>query len=145
MEIELVKVDSRAEIPTFGSPGSAAFDVKAILDSVLTLQPGEQALIRTGLKLWLKNKGYALLIIPRSGLGAKGLVMAHGTGLLDSDYQGEMFVPVLNRKPYPMMIEPSDRIAQAFIVPIIQPVFVEVACFSDATERGEGGFGSTGQ
>jgi dUTP pyrophosphatase len=144
MHIKFIRTDDRAVMPEYKTEGSAAFDVRAILDAPLVMGPGYLAMIRTGLKIWLADHRYCIQIIPRSGTGTKGLVLGNGTGLIDSDYQGEIFVPLLNRSGEEMTVCHGDRIAQAIIVPVLKPSFVEVAYWEEQTQRGAGGFGSTG-
>lgn len=145
MRVQFIKTDPRAEVPTYKTDGSAAFDIHAILDHPLIMGPGYVAMIRTGLKIWLDDSNYWIQIVPRSGTGTRGLVLANNTGVIDSDYQGEIFVPLLNRSEVEQTVMPGDRIAQAIVVPVAKPQFVEVASFEAVTFRGEGGFGSTGR
>lgn len=148
------------DICNYATPGSAAFDLRANITEPLVLKAGETAMIGTGLAMWIKNNNYALFILPRSGLGSKGLILGNGTGLIDSDYQGELKISAYNRLPQlyrsgessytisdkgnAITINPGDRIAQAVIVPVIQMSPVIVKEFSNQSERGDGGFGSSG-
>lgn len=147
MELKFKRLDPRVgtdwPIPELGTPGSAGVDLRACLDAPLTLAPGETALIGTGIAIHLDDPGLCALILPRSGLGHRGLVLGNLVGLIDSDYQGELKISTWNRGQESQTIEPGDRIAQLVIIPVIQPTFVEVEAF-DATDRGEGGFGHTG-
>lgn len=147
MELKFKRLDPRVgtdwPIPELGTPGSAGVDLRACLDAPLTLAPGETALIGTGIAIHLDDPGLCALILPRSGLGHRGLVLGNLVGLIDSDYQGELKISTWNRGQESQTIEPGDRIAQLVITPVIQPTFVEVEAF-DATDRGEGGFGHTG-
>lgn len=147
MELKFKRLDPRVgtdwPIPELGTPGSAGADLRACLDAPLTLAPGETALIGTGIAIHLDDPGLCALILPRSGLGHRGLVLGNLVGLIDSDYQGELKISTWNRGQESQTIEPGDRIAQLVITPVIQPTFVEVEAF-DATDRGEGGFGHTG-
>ena len=147
MELKFKRLDPRVgtdwPIPELGTPGSAGVDLRACLDAPLTLVPGETALIGTGIAIHLDDPGLCALILPRSGLGHRGLVLGNLVGLIDSDYQGELKISTWNRGQESQTIEPGDRIAQLVITPVIQPTFVEVEAF-DATDRGEGGFGHTG-
>lgn len=147
MELKFKRLDPRVgtdwPIPELGTPGSAGVDLRACLDAPLTLAPGETALIGTGIAIHLDDPGLCALILPRSGLGHRGLVLGNLVGLIDSDYQGELKISTWNRGHESQTIEPGDRIAQLVITPVIQPTFVEVEAF-DATDRGEGGFGHTG-
>ena len=147
MELKFKRLDPRVgtdwPIPELGTPGSAGVDLRACLDEPLTLAPGETTLIGTGIAIHLDDPGLCALILPRSGLGHRGLVLGNLVGLIDSDYQGELKISTWNRGQESQTIEPGDRIAQLVIIPVIQPTFGEVEAF-DATDRGEGGFGHTG-
>lgn len=147
MQVDLKILDERvrASLPAYATAGSAGLDLRACLDAPLTLQPGDAQLIPTGLAMHLANPGYAALILPRSGLGAKnGIVLGNLVGLIDSDYQGPLMVSCWNRGRDAFTINPLDRIAQMIIVPVMQAQFRVVEGF-DASSRGEGGFGSTGR
>tara|TARA_B100000925_G_C21953267_1_gene449967 strand:+ start:426 stop:875 length:450 start_codon:yes stop_codon:yes gene_type:complete len=130
-------------IPEIGTLGSAGVDLRACLSESVTLFPGETLLIGTGIAIYLEDPSLCAMILPRSGLGHRGLVLGNLVGLIDSDYQGELKISVWNRATEPHTIEPGERIAQMIITPVIQPNFVEVNEF-DASDRGEGGFGHTG-
>lgn len=147
MELKFKRLDPRVgtdwPIPELGTQGSAGVDLRACLDEPLTLAPGETTLIGTGIAIHLDDPGLCALILPRSGLGHRGLVLGNLMGLIDSDYQGELKISTWNRGETPQVIEPGDRIAQLIITPVIQPTFVEVESFT-ASDRGEGGFGHTG-
>jgi len=130
-------------IPEIGTLGSAGVDLRACLSESVTLFPGETLLIGTGIAIYLEDPSLCAMILPRSGLGHRGLVLGNLVGLIDSDYQGELKISVWNRATEPHTIEPGERIAQMIITPVIQPNFVEVDEF-DASDRGEGGFGHTG-
>jgi len=147
MELKFKRLDPRVgtdwPIPELGTQGSAGVDLRACLDEPLTLAPGETTLIGTGIAIHLDDPGLCALILPRSGLGHRGLVLGNLMGLIDSDYQGELKISTWNRGETPQIIEPGDRIAQLIITPVIQPTFVEVESFT-ASDRGEGGFGHTG-
>lgn len=130
---------------SYGTPGSAGLDLRASLDTPLTLNPGEVQLISSGLQLFIAQPGFAAMILPRSGLGHKGLVLGNLVGLIDSDYQGDLKISLWNRSSEPITIHPLDRIAQLVIVPILQPQFSFVSDFNQSTQRHTGGFGSTGQ
>ena len=131
-------------LPQYATSGSAGLDLRACIDAPLTLAPGAWQLVPTGMAMHLADPGYAALILPRSGLGHKhGIVMGNLVGLIDSDYQGQLMVSAWNRSATPFTIEPMERIAQMVIVPVVQATFnVVEACA--ASERGEGGYGSTG-
>ncbi len=147
MQVDLKILDERvrASLPAYATAGSAGLDLRACLDAPLTLQPGDAQLIPTGLAMHLANPGYAAMILPRSGLGAKnGIVLGNLVGLIDSDYQGPLMVSCWNRGRDAFTINPLDRIAQMIIVPVVQAQFRVVEGF-DASSRGEGGFGSTGR
>lgn len=153
-DIELRVVDANVPLPKFQTTGAAAIDLCAYLPTgPVRLKPQHMLMVRTGLHVWLKDPHYALLIIPRSGKGTEGLVLAHNTGLIDSDYQGEIMVPLLNRLEHSLtgydenafFIAPGDRIAQAFVIPVVRPKFKVVSDFTGRSERGAGGFGSTGK
>ncbi|BBF22680.1 dUTP diphosphatase [Sutterella megalosphaeroides] len=146
MQIDLKVLDARmAEyLPRYATPGSAGLDLRALLDEPVTIAPGETRLVRTGLAIHIANPGFAALILPRSGLGhKKGIVLGNLVGLIDSDYQGELMISTWNRGAEPFTLEPFERLAQLMVVPVVQPEFRVVDEF-DASERGEGGFGSTG-
>lgn len=137
--------DKMAEaLPAYATTGSAGLDLRACIDQSITLQAGECFLFPTGIAIHLNNPGFAALILPRSGLGHKnGIVLGNLVGLIDSDYQGELKVSLWNRSHTDFTINPMDRIAQMMIIPVLQPQFELVTEFT-ASERGEGGFGSTG-
>lgn len=131
-------------LPAYATEGSAGLDLRALLDENLTLNPGETQLIPTGMAIHLADPNYAAVILPRSGLGHKhGIVLGNLVGLIDSDYQGQLFVSCWNRGNEAFTIEVGDRIAQLVIVPVAQVEFDIVNDFDDS-ERGAGGFGSTG-
>ena len=132
-------------LPAYATPGAAGLDLRACLVEPLTLAPGDSTLIRTGLAIHIGDAGLAAMILPRSGLGHKhGIVLGNLVGLIDSDYQGELMVSCWNRGREPFVIQPMERIAQMVIVPVVQARFERVVSF-DASSRGVGGFGSTGQ
>jgi dUTP pyrophosphatase len=132
-------------LPAYATPGSAGLDLRACLEAPLTLSPGQTELIPTGLAIHIGHPGYAALILPRSGLGHRhGIVLGNLVGLIDSDYQGQLMVSCWNRGQEAFRIEPFERIAQLVVVPVAQAAFQVVDSFS-ASERGEGGFGSTGR
>ena len=132
-------------LPSYASKGSAGLDLRACIDHIQTLNPGETFLIPTGISIYIKDPNYAAVILPRSGLGHKhGIVLGNLVGLIDSDYQGELLVSCWNRSKNAFLINPLERIAQLVILPVMQAKFNKVEQFSE-TERGEGGFGSTGK
>jgi dUTP pyrophosphatase len=121
-------------------------DLRACLDAPLTLQPNAWQLVPTGIAVHLKDPGYAAMLLPRSGLGHKhGIVLGNLVGLIDSDYQGQLMVSAWNRSDVAFTIEPMERIAQMVIVPVVQATFNVVNEFAAPSERGEGGYGSTGK
>jgi dUTP pyrophosphatase len=131
-------------MPAYATPGSAGLDLRAALDAPLELAPGQSTLIPTGLSIHIGDAGYAAMILPRSGLGAKhGIVLGNLVGLIDSDYQGPLMVSCWNRGQAAFVVQPMERIAQMIIVPVVQAAFRRVDSF-EASARGEGGFGSTG-
>ena len=135
----------RDSLPAYATTGSAGFDLRAVLDEPMPLEPGQTELISTGLSLYIEDSGYAGLILPRSGLGHKhGIVLGNLVGLIDSDYQGPLMVSVWNRGKNLFIINPMERLAQLVIVPVAQVRFDLVDEF-EATRRAEGGFGSTGR
>lgn len=139
------KVGTQFPLPAYSTKGSAALDLRACLDESITLKPGDQTLIPTGIAIFMENTNMAATILPRSGLGHKhGIVLGNLVGLIDSDYQGELMVSCWNRGTTEFTIEPGDRIAQLMFVPVIRAEFDLVESF-EATERGTGGFGSTGK
>jgi len=131
-------------LPAHATPGSAGMDLRACIDAPLTLAPGEAQLVSTGVSIFVEDPGLAALLLPRSGLGHKqGIVLGNLVGLIDSDYQGPLMVSCWNRGTAPFTIQPGDRIAQMVIVPVVQVDFEVVQEFA-ASERGGGGFGSSG-
>jgi dUTP pyrophosphatase len=138
------RLGNEIELPHYGTQGSAGLDLRACLKETLVLNPGETKLIPTGMSIYIEDNGLAAMILPRSGLGHKhGIVLGNLVGLIDSDYQGELMVSCWNRGDKPFTMEIGERIAQLIIVPVVQAEFDFVDEFK-ATERGEGGFGSTG-
>jgi dUTP pyrophosphatase len=138
------RVGKQFPLPQYATGGSAGLDLRACLDLPLVLNPGGAELIPTGLSIYIEDPGYAAVILPRSGLGHKhGIVLGNLVGLIDSDYQGPLMVSTWNRGSTTFTIQPGDRIAQLVIVPIAQVAFDVVEDFA-ATERGAGGFGSSG-
>jgi dUTP pyrophosphatase len=132
-------------MPAYATAGSAGLDLRACLDEPLTLRPGESALVPSGLAIHLADPGLAAVIIPRSGLGHKhGIVLGNLVGLIDSDYQGQVFVSCWNRGREPFVVNPLERIAQLVVVPVVQVELNVVESF-DESARGAGGFGSTGK
>ncbi len=147
MQVDVKILDPRLKekMPAYATTGSAGLDLRAMLEAPLTLNPGETKLIKTGLAIHLADPNYAALILPRSGLGHKhGIVLGNLVGLIDSDYQGELMVSTWNRGQEAFTIEPLERIAQLVIVPVVQMQMNIVEDF-EASDRGAGGFGSTGK
>ena len=147
MKIDIKIIDPRLQgnLPHYATAGSAGLDLRACLAGPLTLAANAWHLVPTGIAIYLHNPGYAALILPRSGLGHKhGIVLGNLVGLIDSDYQGQLMVSAWNRSPVAFTIEPMERIAQLVIVPVVQAQFNLVNDFV-ATQRGEGGYGSTGK
>ena len=148
MKIDVKILDPRIaeQLPAYATPGSAGLDLRACLDAPLTLAPNAWQLVPTGMAIHLADPAYAAMILPRSGLGHKhGIVLGNLVGLIDSDYQGQLMVSAWNRSSVAFTIAPMERIAQLVIVPVVQAQFNIVNEFSDASERGEGGYGSTGR
>lgn len=145
IDLKILDDRLRTQFPTYATPGSAGLDLRACIDEPIILQPGETVLIPTGMAIHIDNTYYAALILPRSGLGHKhGIVLGNLVGLIDSDYQGQLMVSCWNRGNTAFELNPLERIAQLVIVPVVQAEFHVVDDF-DASERGEGGFGSTGK
>ncbi|MCG9012892.1 dUTP diphosphatase, partial [Laribacter hongkongensis] len=143
--VDLKILDARLadQQPAYATPGSAGLDLRAAIDAETEIRPGETRLIPTGIALHLEDPGYAAMILPRSGLGHKhGIVLGNLVGLIDSDYQGQVFVSVWNRGHETFRLAPLDRIAQMVIVPVVQVDFRVVDDFTSSS-RGSGGFGST--
>ena len=135
----------KEHIPTYASEGSAGLDLRACINDPVVINPGKTELIPTGISIFIKDPGYAGLILPRSGLGHKhGIVLGNLVGLIDSDYQGELFISTWNRGTSSFTINSLDRIAQLLIVPVSQATFNLVSDYAKS-DRGDGGFGSTGK
>ena len=146
-KLDVRVLDSRLleQLPRYATPGSAGLDLRACLSAPVTLKPGETSLVPSGIAIHLDNPKYAAIVLPRSGLGHKhGIVLGNLVGLIDSDYQGQIFVSVWNRGQAEFTIQPMERIAQMIVVPVLQVEFNVVPDFV-ASARGEGGFGSTGK
>ena len=145
IDIKILDPRLKDQLPAYATPGSAGLDLRACTEQPMTLQPGETSLIPTGMAIHLADPGLAAVILPRSGLGHKhGIVLGNLVGLIDSDYQGQIFVSCWNRGQTPFLLNPLERIAQLVVVPVVQVAFNVVEDF-DASHRGEGGFGSTGK
>ncbi|MCZ4305510.1 dUTP diphosphatase [Zoogloeaceae bacterium G21618-S1] len=144
--IDVILLDERLKThpPAYATPGAAGLDLRACIDAPLNLLPGDTMLVPTGMAIHLDDTGLAAMILPRSGLGHKhGIVLGNLVGLIDSDYQGQIFVSAWNRGKVAFKIEPMERIAQLVVVPVVQATFNVVEQF-EASTRGAGGFGSTG-
>jgi len=145
LEVKILDPRIRANMPSYASPGAAGLDLRACLEAPLTLEPGDSRLVPSGIAIHLGDPGYAALVLPRSGLGARhGIVLGNLVGLIDSDYQGQIFVSAWNRGKAAFTIQPLERIAQLIIVPVQQVQFSIVEEF-ESSSRGSGGFGSTGK
>ena len=145
--IDVKILDPRMQelLPAYATPGSAGLDLRACIDAPLVIEPGQTVLIPTGLAIHVADPGYAAMILPRSGLGHKnGIVLGNLVGLIDSDYQGQLMVSTWNRGHASFTLQPLDRLAQLVIVPVLQVGFNVVEEFA-SSERGAGGFGSTGK
>ena len=144
LEVKILDERIRGMLPHYGSAGAAGLDLRACVDRELILGPGESQLVSSGIAIHVADPGYAAVILPRSGLGAKnGIVLGNLVGLIDSDYQGPLTISVWNRGKSAFTIQPLDRIAQMIVVPVVQVEFEVVEEFA-ASARGAGGFGSTG-
>ncbi|MBL0143285.1 MAG: dUTP diphosphatase [Betaproteobacteria bacterium] len=145
LDVKILDERMRSQLPAYATGGSAGLDLRACLDEPLTLRPGDSALVPTGLAIHVGDPGYAALIIPRSGLGHKhGIVLGNLVGLIDSDYQGQVFVSCWNRGRETFVVNPLERIAQLVVIPVLQVQLNVVESFGESA-RGEGGFGSTGK
>ena len=144
LEVKILDERIRGMLPHYASAGAAGLDLRACVESPLTLQAGESQLVSSGIAIHVGDPGYAAVILPRSGLGAKnGIVLGNLVGLIDSDYQGPLMISVWNRGASAFTIQPLDRIAQLIVIPVLQVEFEVVQEFA-ASARGAGGFGSTG-
>jgi dUTP pyrophosphatase len=146
-KVDLKVLDPRLErlLPAYATPGSAGLDLRACIEHVMTIEPGEASLIPTGIAMHLADPGLAALVLPRSGLGHKhGIVMGNLVGLIDSDYHGQILVSCWNRGKIPFLLNPLERIAQLVVVPVVQVAFNLVDEF-EQSRRGSNGFGSTGK
>lgn len=146
-KIDIRILDERLyeQLPAYATPGSAGLDLRACIELSITINPGETSLIPTGIALHIADAGLAALVLPRSGLGHKhGIVLGNLVGLIDSDYQGQIFVSCWNRGQTAFHLNPLERIAQLIVVPVVQVEFNRVDSF-DQSHRGEDGFGSTGK
>jgi dUTP pyrophosphatase len=145
LDIKILDERIREHLPAYATGGSAGLDIRACIPDPITLRPGDSALIPSGIAIHLGDPGLAAVLIPRSGLGHKhGIVLGNLVGLIDSDYQGQVFVSCWNRGKEPFVVNPMERIAQMVIVPVVQVGLNIVESF-DESVRGAGGFGSTGK
>ena len=145
LDIKILDEKIRPHLPRYATPGSAGLDLRACIDEPITLRAGDSALVPTGLAIHLADPGLAAVLIPRSGLGHKhGIVLGNLVGLIDSDYQGQVFVSCWNRGQEPFVVNPMERIAQLVVVPVVQVELNVVESFEESS-RGAGGFGSSGK
>jgi dUTP pyrophosphatase len=145
LEVKILDERIRGMLPRYATSGAAGLDLRACVGAPLVLQPGDSQLVSSGMAIHVGDPGYAAVILPRSGLGAKnGIVLGNLVGLIDSDYQGPLMISLWNRGKAAFSIQPLDRIAQLVVVPVAQ-VELEVVEEFEASGRGSGGFGSTGQ
>ena len=145
IDVKVLDQRLREQMPAYATPGSAGLDLRACIDAPLILEPGRTHLVPTGLAIHIADPDYAAMILPRSGMGHKhGIVLGNLVGLIDSDYQGELMVSAWNRSSTAFVLNPMERLAQLVIVPVLQVAFNVVDTFAES-ERGVGGFGSTGK
>ena len=145
IDLKIIDARMRDQLPNYATAGSAGLDLRACIEAPLTIEPGSTHLIPTGLAIHIADPAYAAMILPRSGLGHKhGIVLGNLVGLIDSDYQGELMVSTWNRGATAFVLNPMERLAQLVIVPVLQVGFRVVDSFEES-DRGAGGFGSTGQ
>ncbi len=145
LQVKILDQRVRNDMPHYATPGAAGLDLRACIDAPLVLQPGDSQLVPSGIAIHIGNPGYAAMVLPRSGLGAKhGIVLGNLVGLIDSDYQGQLFVSVWNRGRAAFTVQPLERIAQLVVVPVVQVALQVVDEFTES-QRGAAGFGSTGR
>jgi dUTP pyrophosphatase len=145
IDVKILDARLRDQLPGYATAGSAGLDLRACIDAPLTLQPGQTELVPAGIAIHLADPGLAAVVLPRSGLGHKhGIVLGNLVGLIDSDYQGQIFISTWNRGNAPFVLNPMERLAQLVVVPVVQVGFNMVDEFA-ASSRGAGGFGSTGK
>jgi dUTP pyrophosphatase len=145
LDVKVLDERIRAQLPAYATEGSAGLDLRAAIDAPIMLNPGDSTLVPSGLAIHLDDPGLAAVIIPRSGLGHKhGIVLGNLVGLIDSDYQGQVFVSCWNRGKEPFELKPLERLAQLVVVPVVQVELNVVEDFEES-HRGAGGFGSTGK
>jgi dUTP pyrophosphatase len=145
LQVKILDERMRDMLPAYATQGSAGLDLRACLDEAVVIEPGQTILVPTGLSIYVADPGYCALILPRSGLGHKhGIVLGNLVGLIDSDYQGQLMVSTWNRGQNAFKLEPMERLAQLVIVPVVQVAWDVVDEF-ETSDRGAGGFGSTGK
>jgi dUTP pyrophosphatase len=145
LDVKILDERMRAQLPAYATAGSAGLDLRACIEAPMVIEPGQTKLVPTGLAIHLADPAYAALILPRSGLGHKhGIVLGNLVGLIDSDYQGELMVSTWNRGSAAFTLNPMERLAQLVVVPVMQ-VELNIVDDFDGSERGSGGFGSTGK
>jgi len=145
LDVKILDPRMRDQLPQYSTAGSAGLDLRACIDKPITLAPGQTELVPTGIAIHLADPGLAAVVLPRSGLGHKhGIVLGNLVGLIDSDYQGQLFVSTWNRGNTPFVLNPMERLAQLVVVPVVQVELNVVADFAQSP-RGAGGFGSTGK
>lgn len=145
--VDVMILDPRLKdsLPSYATPGSAGLDLRACLETAVDIEPGQTLLVPTGLSIHIADPGFAAMILPRSGMGHKhGIVLGNLVGLIDSDYQGPLMLSTWNRGQSTFRLEPMERLAQLVIVPVVQAQFRVVEEFASQSNRGTGGFGSTG-
>jgi dUTP pyrophosphatase len=145
LDVKILDPRMRDQLPQYATAGSAGLDLRACIDKPITLAPGQTELVPTGIAIHLADPGLAAVVLPRSGLGHKhGIVLGNLVGLIDSDYQGQLFVSTWNRGNTPFVLNPMERLAQLVVVPVVQVELNVVEDFAQSS-RGAGGFGSTGK
>jgi len=145
LQVKIMDERMRSQLPQYATAGSAGLDLRACLEEAIDIAPGQTVLVPTGISIYINDPRYCAMILPRSGLGHKhGIVLGNLVGLIDSDYQGQLMVSTWNRGTYSFRLEPMERLAQLVIVPVMQIEWSIVEEFA-SSDRGEGGFGSTGK
>jgi dUTP pyrophosphatase len=145
VDVKILDPRLKDNLPAYATPGSAGLDLRACLDTAIDIEPGQTILVPTGLSIHIADPNYAAMILPRSGMGHKhGIVLGNLVGLIDSDYQGPLMVSTWNRGQSIFRLEPMERLAQLIIVPVVHAAFRIVDEFGHESDRGTGGFGSTG-
>ena len=145
IDVKILDARLRGQLPGYATSGAAGLDLRACIEKPVTLAPGQTELVPAGIAIHLADPGLAAVILPRSGLGHKhGIVLGNLVGLIDSDYQGQIFISTWNRGNAPFTLNPLERLAQLVVVPVVQVAFNVVEDFAESA-RGTGGFGSTGK